>query len=39
MIYSNSPDYRLLAAAAAFAMMVAGIESAVMRQAKVGLRP
>jgi hypothetical protein len=39
MIYSNSPDYRPLAVIAAFAVMLAGIESTVMREAKVGLRP
>jgi hypothetical protein len=39
MIYSNSPDYRPLAVTAAFAVMLTGIEQALMRQAKVGLRP
>jgi hypothetical protein len=34
MIYSNSPDYRPLAVIAAFAVMLAGIESIVTRQRK-----
>jgi hypothetical protein len=39
MMYYNSPDHRPLAVTAALAVMLTGIESTVMRQAKVGLRP